>query len=247
MFNNCMDMTVPVKNFIRENPVIFYPLCRVYFSRKVCNSLVQPDTQIVIEGFARSANSFAVTAFLQAQPYPVKIAHHFHAPAQIIRAVKWQIPTLVLLRNPKDAVLSCAAAFPSCYSIYQLLSYYLSFYSSIFEYRNSYVIGEFQEVTQNFGLVIERINRRFDTQFAVWENTPANQQEVRDAMGGQINTSFPHKHLNIKNSQEEEMRQKLIDDISSKKYAGMLEEANQIYQIFKQAAHDEREIVGAGS
>ncbi len=213
-----MDMTVPVKNFIRKNPVIFYPLCRRLFSQEARNYFVLSDTQIVIEGFPRSANSFAVTAFLQAQPYPVKIAHHFHAPAQIIRAVKWQITTLVLLRNPKDAVLSCAAAFPS-YSIFRALSYYLSFYSSIFEYRNSYVIGEFQEVTQSFGRIIERINRKFDTQFAVWENTPANQQEVRDAMGGQINTSFPHKHLNIKNSQEEEMRKKLIDEISSKKYA----------------------------
>jgi hypothetical protein len=135
-----MDMTVNVKNFIRKNPALFYTLMRVFHNQLSC-CFVGRDTQIVIEGFARYANTFAVTAFLQAQPYTVKIAHHMHAPAQIIRAVEWQIPTLVLLRNPEEAVLSLVALFPTKYSILQGLSYYVSFYSSIFEYQNSYVIG----------------------------------------------------------------------------------------------------------
>lgn len=239
-------MTIKVKNFIRKNPALYYPLCWLLHNELSC-CFVERDTQIVIEGFARSANTFSVTAFLQAQPAPVKIAHHLHAAAQIIRAVEWQIPPLVLLRNPEEAVLSLVTLYPTIYSISHGLSYYVSFYSSIFEYRTSYVIGEFEEVTQNFGRVIERINRKFGTQFAVWENTPANQQKVRDAMGGQINTSFRHKFSPTNNSQEEENRPKILDALSTKKYAGMLEEAKQIYQIFKQAACEQREIAGSGS
>jgi hypothetical protein len=37
-----------------------------------------------------------------------RIAHHLHVPAQVVRAARWQIPSLVLIRRPRDAVLSFA-------------------------------------------------------------------------------------------------------------------------------------------
>ncbi len=234
MLNSWIELTVTVRNFVSQKPALFYPLCRTYFPNQKIN-IVQKNTQIVIEGFPRSANTFAVIALSQSQPEPVKIAHHLHAAAQIIRAVKWKIPTLVLLRNPKDAALSCITAFPQ-YSIYRALYSYISFYSAIYDYQDSYIIGEFEEVTENYDQIIKRINAKFNTNFAVWENTLANKQKVYDIMGGQLNTSFPSKFLKIKNNAEEERRRKLIEEIQSNKYAAMLEEANQIYQIFKQTA-----------
>ncbi|HEY9808671.1 MAG TPA: hypothetical protein V6D13_04965 [Halomicronema sp.] len=235
-----MDITVPVRTLVRQNPLLFYPICRAYFPPQNL-TIVQQNTQIVIEGFPRCANTFAVIAFFQSQPEPVKIAHHLHAPAQIIRAAEWKIPALVLLRNPKDAVLSCITAFPK-YSIYRSLSYYISFYSAIIDYQNSYIIGEFEEVTQNYSQVIKRVNAKFNTSFALWKNTPANKEKVYKIMGGKLNTSFPSKHLNIKNESEEERRKKIIEEIQSKKYAPMLEEANQIYQIFKTTALSQKLI-----
>ena len=70
---------------------------------------VTPDKLVVIEGFPRSGNSFARRAFIMAQDETfdvTRIAHHLHVPAQVIRAARWRIPTLVLIRRPKDAVLS---------------------------------------------------------------------------------------------------------------------------------------------
>jgi hypothetical protein len=40
------------------------------------------------------------------------IAHHLHAPAQVIRAARWRILTLVLMRRPRDAVLSLVIRDP---------------------------------------------------------------------------------------------------------------------------------------
>jgi len=73
---------------------------------------VERDTELVIEGFLRSANTFAVAAFGFAQQRDVEIAHHMHAPAQVIPAVRMGIPTLVLIRHPKDAVLSLVIREP---------------------------------------------------------------------------------------------------------------------------------------
>jgi hypothetical protein len=49
------------------------------------------------------------------------IAHPLHAPAQVIRAARWRILTLVLMRRPMDAVLSLVIRDPA--SVEQVLGY----------------------------------------------------------------------------------------------------------------------------
>jgi hypothetical protein len=56
------------------------------------------------------------------------IADRMHVPAQVVRAARWQIPTLVLIRRPRDAVLSFAVWDPI--SVDKALRYYLSFYET---------------------------------------------------------------------------------------------------------------------
>ena len=115
-------------------------------------------------------------AFNSAQSEKIRIAHGLHVPAQVIRAARWQIPTLVLIRNPKDAVLSFAIRDPI--SVDQALRYYLSFYEAVEGYRDAYVLGLFEEVTGNFGLVIRRINDRFGTTFSVFRHDQQNVEGV---------------------------------------------------------------------
>ena len=153
-----------------KHPSAFYGLYRL--ARKDQARVVTPDTQLVMEGFPRSANSFARVAFNRAQSERVRIAHGLHVPAQVIRAARWQVPTLVLIRKPKDAVLSFAIRDPI--SVDQALRYYLSFYETVEGYRDSYVLGLFEEVTGNFGGVIRRINDRFGTTFSVFRHDQRN-------------------------------------------------------------------------
>jgi hypothetical protein len=54
-----------------------------------------------------------------------RIAHHLHVPAQVVRTTQWQIPTLVLIRVPRDAVRSSAIRDPISFD--QALRYYVSF------------------------------------------------------------------------------------------------------------------------
>src|SRR2546428_11249384 len=55
--------------------------------------VVTRDSELVIEGFPRSSNTFSIVAFETAQARPVKVKHHLHTAAQIIQAVRWGIPT----------------------------------------------------------------------------------------------------------------------------------------------------------
>lgn len=157
--------------YVRDHPTVYYATHRL--RGRPSDMAVNRDTQLVIEGFPRTGNTFAVTAFQSAQPGPVNVAHHLHAQAQIIRAAHWRVPCLTLVRTPVDAVLSMRIRLPQ-FSTAQALRYYASFYETATRYRDSYVLGRFEEVTTNFGRVIERVNAKFGTGFTPFEHTEEN-------------------------------------------------------------------------
>ena len=159
---NLFSAKSAVKNFCGQYPTLFYT---VYGLKPINRMLfVNKSTQLVIEGFPRSANTFAVLAFQYLQSKEIKIAHHLHVPSQIFRAVKWHIPTIVLIRNPIDAVASLLIRNPRL-SITQSLKNYIYFYEKIFEYRYSYIVANFDEVVQDYSQVIKKLNNKFDTNF----------------------------------------------------------------------------------
>jgi hypothetical protein len=138
------------------------------------------DTDILIEGFPRSGNTFAVAAFVVAQPKPVRVAHHVHAPGHVIEAVRRGLPVLVLIRRPEDAVREFLGIRPTLTAA-QALRGYVRFYRPLVPYRDRFVVGPFEEVTADFGSVIRRINERFGCSFAEFEHTADNATKVQGA------------------------------------------------------------------
>lgn len=161
--------------YVGKRPTLFYRFYPVRSQPGTC--AVTPTTQLVIEGYPRCANTFAVHAFDQAQGREsVRVAHHMHMPAQVVRAARWQIPALVLLRKPEDAVRSFVVRNPR--SVDWALKHYVMFYETVAEYRDAYVLGRFEEVTSDYGEVIRRINARFGTEFYPFEHDEANVKQV---------------------------------------------------------------------
>ncbi len=165
-----------LRSRVNQYPGLYFPMLHVIRSpRRYLH--VRRDTEIVIEGYPRSANTFAVAAFLLAQRRPVRIARHLHAPAQVIQGVRWGIPVLVLIRRPEDAVLSLLVREPHL-SAKQALMEYIWFYEKIRPYSSSFVLATFDEVTKDFGLVIQRVNARFGTDFSIFVHTEENVKKV---------------------------------------------------------------------
>ena len=135
---------------------------------------IKRTTDLVLEGYPRSGNSFATHAFMSAQScFFLDIAHHSHNPARIIQAVKRSIPTLVLIRSPKDCVLSYCIYQPNL--SFQLgLQQWIRFYTVIKAYKSGYVLATFDEVITDFGQIIIKINDRFNTDFDIFEHTEEN-------------------------------------------------------------------------
>ena len=146
-----------------------------------------PGVEVLIEGYPRSANSFAVAAFARAQGWPGsgggRIAHHTHAPAHVLEAVRRGIPSIVLIRDPADAVLEFLLVKPDL-TPRQGLRGYIRFYEPLLPHRSGFVIGPFEEVTTDLGRVIVRLNARFGTSFAPFEHTSGHEREVFEEMDG---------------------------------------------------------------
>ena len=67
----------------------------------------------MIDGYTRSASTYAVYAFQLSQARPVRVAHHLHAPAQLIEAARRGVPTLMVIREPRGALLAQPRASPT--------------------------------------------------------------------------------------------------------------------------------------
>src|SRR5262245_13303869 len=138
-------------------------------------------TEVCIEGFLRSGNTFTVIAFQQAQPRVVSIAHHVHAAGAVLAAVDMGTPTIVLIRPPDDAVLSYVVRWPEL-TIGHALRGYIRFYEPLVAHRDRFVVGRFEEVTADLGGVIERLNDRFGTTFEPFVPTEENLGAVREEL-----------------------------------------------------------------
>jgi hypothetical protein len=147
---------------------MFFPYMRL--RPKYAGLFVSNDTEIVIEGYPRSANTFATAAFEYAQGRKVMIARHLHAPAQIQRAVEYEIPIILLVRAPIDAIISFVIREPRV-SIYSAIRAYANFYRSTIQYADQVVIGTFEEITKNYSQVIRRVNKKYGKNFEVFGNT----------------------------------------------------------------------------
>jgi hypothetical protein len=161
-------------------PSVALPLLRWRSGRGPAQFLAPLDarTEIVIEGFPRSGNTFVVAAFhLAQQPKDVRIAHHAHLPAQLIGAARLGLPALALIREPEESVLSFMVREPAL-SIDAVLRGYVRFHEPLLSIRQAMVVATFQDATTDLATVIRRVNERFGTSFREFEHTEANVRRV---------------------------------------------------------------------
>lgn len=162
------------KTILAEHPFVAVPITRW----RGHGEIVTPETEIVIEAFARSAQSFVVAAFRLAQePHAVRIAHHTHSPSTLIDGIQRRVPSLVIVRAPEDAILSYVIRTPAI-PLRGALRGYVRFHRPLLPYRDRLVVATFEQVTNDLAAVIARVNERSGTAFGAFDPTEANVNRV---------------------------------------------------------------------
>lgn len=175
-----------LRTHLTEHPALYLPLATVKRAlrvdvRDLQRRVISSRTELVIEGYTRCGTTFAVYALQLSQRRPVRLAHHWHAPAQLIEAAHRNIPALLVIRRPEEAILSQLVREPNV-TLRDALVAYSRFYECLLPYRHRFVVGEFEQVTHDFGLMIRRLNARFGTSFAEFVHTDASVRECLELM-----------------------------------------------------------------
>jgi hypothetical protein len=151
------------RTWLSAQPALYLPLARRRHPGPT-PEVIGPDTELVFDGYTRAASTYLVYAFQLAQERPVRMAHHLHAPAQLIEAARRGLPTLVLVREPEESALSQAVQEPHV-TVRDALFAHARFHERLLPYRDAFVVADFDEVTRDVRPAVQRLNDRFGTAY----------------------------------------------------------------------------------
>lgn len=151
------------------HPLLYCPIGLVRHGMK--GYVFERNHVAYISGYPRSGNTFALKAFLLANP-GVPLRSHRHISSFIVVSVKRDTPGMVLLRNPLDAAVSWSIYVNK--PLHQALQYYEDYYSVLLPYRDRLFIVRFEDVIDNFGKLMRAFNTRWGTAYNCFAHTPEN-------------------------------------------------------------------------
>ncbi len=202
-------------------------------------TLARHDTAIVLEGFLRSGNTFSVAAFGVANGHGLHVARHLHGGPHILRAVRLGLPTVVLIRQPRHAVLSYLIRRDTLTPDDAVLEY-LDFYQTAWPARHGFVVGLFEQVVSDFGAVIDAVNARFDTSFARYEPTPENEaaafREVEEMNRRECRGEVVETHVGRPSVERSARKEELRSLLDVPRTAARLRAAEDLYSRYAHIA-----------
>lgn len=212
------------------NSLFLLPLFRLFKNRYPCYAI--PNANICIEGFPRSGNSFFVATFQQWNP-EVTIAHHSHLASNAKYYVKHNKPTVILIREPAEAIASAVAWDGKDARIVAgvgLISY-LSFYHSLNKFRQKILFLDFHEAVNQPDKCVEKINQRFGTNFCANEFTKEENTRLQNVVAQQDNfENRTELNSSLPNERKGKLKKEIIPKISSHSLYGR---AQSLYDKYK--------------
>lgn len=141
-------------------------------------SRITSQTRLVIDGYPRSGNSYARSAFIEANGPGVPISTHGHSYHFAQMAVRRGIPAIIVVREPRGplaSVMQFADIIPAAVVVRE----YRRFYEHILPLLDHVVLSPFDRTTGDFGSAIRECNERFGTSFQIFEKTPESDARVK--------------------------------------------------------------------
>jgi hypothetical protein len=144
-----------IRIFIKETPILYSVIAKNLSDEA---RMVDKHTEIVIEGFQRSGNTFAWFLVKELYGYKVDIAHHTHSVANLKLAIKYNKKLIVIIRDPLDSLTSaaiyrCKDGDVKCVNnhIQFLIDDYKSFYIylGLIKLKNNVIIYHFSSLVNN--------------------------------------------------------------------------------------------------
>jgi len=228
--------------FLLGNDPIFLPLF-LRLTPLGISRAITASTDLVIEGFPRCGNTFAVTAVEYASEHRIRVASHVHHPAQVKQAYRRGVPVLIVIREPVDALAS--------YLTYgehgrpaSAIAEYCSYYRELLPYLDGVVISDFSVNVSNLSETIERLNERFGLAIPPFDQTPENVELVFDEISRFH--KLTHRNLDASsvaprpNPERQGTADQLREELSSPRYEELMTQARELHDYYLLKAEEQR-------
>ena len=158
------------------------PVFRLFRSR--FPNIAAADTDICIEGYPRSGNTYFVSAFL-GWNRGLSAAHHTHLAGSAKYALMRDIPTVILIRGPEDAV-SSVLVWDGLLNTTVALASYIHFYHSLWKHREHFLALSFDEVTKQPDIACKKLTGVSTGSSSVWSYLQKRMRKFVQGLPGLI-------------------------------------------------------------
>ena len=154
-----------LRNFIKSNPLLYKIWFYSYRTRtgdKV--RLPRADDHLYFDGYPRSGNTY-ISGLISHVYTDIKFTSHLHVIAGIKLALKQNLPVLIVIRKPEDAVISNLFRVtekkrlgPTQKVVDQLMKGYIDFYNYVDSKKDILRILDFSKVTSEPLIILKEVS-----------------------------------------------------------------------------------------
>ena len=198
--------------------------------------VVTPESQFCVEGFPRSANTYAVAAMLVSQSISIEvIARHTHLVGQVRRAIQMSVPTMILIRNPAEAAVSLKLFAPYL-SLRQCLRAYERFYSGLLQYKDDLVIAKFEQVTDDYNEVLKQMNHKFGLDLKSFDKATMEVEvfDLVEQLDKRIHRNNLTNEFTVARPSERrrDLKKGMLEELGHNEYQSILDRCQNIYEAY---------------
>lgn len=121
---------------------------------------ITDETDLVIEGFPRSGNTYCAETFRLVGGPGFEVVSHVHHVAQVKSSIRRGVPTILVVREPVGCLASYLVAGPHA-TVRGVLREYIAYHEGLHRQIPSCMVVDFAELTSDVDAAIGRANRLF--------------------------------------------------------------------------------------
>lgn len=193
-------------------------------SRSWNQRIANESTEICVEAVPRSANTFFTMLIKRWNP-SIIMAHHTHGAANVKLALRYNVPTIIIIREPGAACASSIIRNTAWMTAADSLASYIAFHGALVDDIGDCMVFRFSDVIQHPDLCLEEMNNRFNVGLTV--RTYNN--EERDSVFNQTRNQPAADETVI--AQKKALRDEVLS-------CHLFEEARRLFDIFDARAAD---------
>ena len=183
-------------------------------------SPVSKSSDLVVEGFPRSSNTFLTVALKELLGEEFSIANHYHSSAQFSLGYKLKKPMVLVIREPLNCLVSNLLYYPNR-SREEIIDDYILFHQNLRKYLPNIYVVDFKDVTSKPLDVITGISEEFGLKIdtasidkeAFSSNIMAMVKNHADKLGNILNQDMTYS-LAIPSDDKKRHKNRLLREIA---------------------------------